>query len=316
MAEKKVLVSTLTSVYKSETYLELFLLNFLNQTIANHTELILNVSNPSKTEISLIKKYRPEIKHLKVKVNRNRISIYRSWNQSLSLATGRYIAVWNVDDLRTRNSLESQISIITQGKHVGCSGPFTVVRKFGEFEGQALNNVNAPHYENYRSMLLGPFFMFDSRTLESLKGFDEQFKVASDFDFAVRLSSVGTIGYTTNNLGAYLNSRSGASTSRNSIQPIERDSIYLRYRALDKVDVSLLPSSLDFDLDHAIIQNRKYKLHEVVPGLEMIRIVNLGHWKGIRFTTHQSIGTTLNRFTADIKGRIRFGISKLTKSFL
>lgn len=79
--------------------------------------------------------------------------------------------------------------------------------------------------------------MFLKKDLKILRGFDEQFQIASDFDFCIRLSTLGTVGYSSELLGYYLNNGQGASTQRGSRQPFEREAIYMRYGNYSKIDL-------------------------------------------------------------------------------
>jgi hypothetical protein len=112
--------------------------------------------------------------------------------------------------------------------------------------------------------------MFSKKSLKILRGFDEQFRVASDFDFAIRLASLGKFESTTNLIGYYLDSNEGASTRKDGVQAQEREAIYARYGAFHKSDPTLLHNIRKFDLDRVFVHDRIYTLRECTSNLDYI----------------------------------------------
>ena len=83
-------------------------------------------------------------------------------------------------------------------------------------------------------MILGPFFMFKKSVCNKIGFFDEQLKSSLDFDFAIRLAYHFSGKHLNKNLGYYLNEGKGLSTTKNSLQEIETNVIYLRYGLFHK----------------------------------------------------------------------------------
>jgi len=300
-------VTAITSLYKSEEYLELFLQNCLEQSIFHETFFALNISCPSKYELQMIRKYRPYFKgQIAVKQNSSLIPIYRAWNEMCREANTPYVAIWNVDDLRTPNSLASQLSLMQSGNFRSVAGPFSIVRHFGSTHGIIVNQSESPQSHWIEGMLHGPFFMFQKADLSILRGFDEQFKVAGDFDFAVRLTSLGRVGYTNNLLGYYLNERKGLSTSSSSTLPGERERIYLRYGVVKKIDYSILIEAAIFDFASIYVLGEKYLIQESMENFTQIRNSQLN-----KATTRSQISKMVRFIFVIIKNRFK---SKLKSS--
>ena len=278
---KVYMVTTITSLYRSEKYLESFLQNCLEQSAFNKTFFLLNISCPSREELSIIKKYLPSFNgQLSITRHKKLVSIYRAWNELCDKAQTPYVAIWNVDDLRTRHSLSSQLALMQTGKFRSVAGPFSIVREFGSTSGQVVDNSESPHSHWLEGMLHGPFFMFRKKDLSILHGFDEQFKVAGDFDFAIRLTSLGQVGYTRELLGHYLNQRSGLSTSQDSILPIERERIYLRYGVAKKFDYSMLHQVSYFDFTSLQVLGKRFMVEQSMKDFSFIRSTLIGEGNG------------------------------------
>jgi GT2 family glycosyltransferase len=250
-------VSVISSCYKMGNYLKIFLELLPQQTLFKNIEIVLNHHEPSKKEIELVKKFQKKypgrLNHL---INKSVIPLYSSWNRCIRNSKGKYLAIWNIDDLRTENSLELQYNIIKNDNVGFVYGNYTSVKKFGSKNGFFINHRKFNKFELTRSMILGPFFMFKKNLCNKIGFFDEQFKVAGDFDFAIRLALQSKGKMIKENLGYYLN-KNGLSTRPNSLQPIEKDQICFRYGIFDKIEKKNIPYLLDYNVKNFLYQ-RKY----------------------------------------------------------
>lgn len=275
-SSKRYLVTTITSLYRSEEFLETFLQNCLEQSLFSKTLFSFDFSNPSSIEIQILEKYRPYFgEQIIVKRRKSKISIYVAWNDMCKNSTTPFLAIWNVDDLRTPDSLASQVQLMIDSNVRSVTGPFKIVRNFGSTVGDRIDKAESPKSHWLEGMLHGPFFMFRKRDLSLLKGFDEKFLVAADFDFAIRLTSLGTVGYTKELLGYYLNQGKGLSTSRDSSLELERERIYLRYGVLKKLDFALLPEASNFDFSHVTVAGENFAVVNSMKNFEEVRLGNI-----------------------------------------
>jgi len=250
-------VSVISSCYKMGNYLKIFLELLPQQTLFKNIEIVLNHHEPSKKEVELVKKFQKKypgrLNHL---INKSVIPLYSSWNRCIRNSKGKYLAIWNIDDLRTENSLELQYNIIKNDNVGFVYGNYTSVKKFGSKNGFFINHRKFNKSELIRSMILGPFFMFKKNLCNKIGFFDEQFKVAGDFDFAIRLALKSKGKMIKENLGYYLN-KNGLSTRPNSLQSIEKDQICFRYGIFDKIEKKNIPYLLDYNVKNFLYQ-RKY----------------------------------------------------------
>lgn len=306
-SSKKYLVTTITSLYRSEEFLGTFLQNCLEQSFFSRTLFSLDFSNPSGREVEILTEYRSYFgNQLVVRQRKSRVPIYVAWNDMCKNSTTPFLAIWNVDDLRTYGSLASQVDLMKENGVRSVTGPFDIVRTFGSTSGERIDKSESPRTHWFEGMLHGPFFMFRRQDLSLLKGFDEKFSVAADFDFAIRLTSLGTVGYTNNLLGYYLNQGKGLSTSRNSSLNVERERIYLRYGVLKKLDFGLLPEVSNFDFTNVVVSGKTFPVVDSMKNFEEIRSTNIGQFSEV--SVLQKICWELYRKS---KSKLKFKIKRI-----
>jgi glycosyltransferase involved in cell wall biosynthesis len=244
-----ILISTITPCFRMKKYLKKFLDELPQQTIFNELEIVLDHNEPDEEEISWVKdfqaKYPGRLKHIIVpKVD----PIGTSMNRCIKEASGDLVCIWNVDDLRTPNSIELQCEAFKGGPEVGIAyGNYKSVTSFGSTDGITIDFENTKE-DPTRSFIFGPFVMFRKKLLERSGYFDEQLKSGADFDLLIRLALISKSRWVTGNLGYYLNEGLGASTRPNSKQPLERTIIELRYGIYDKIDYDYLPATTRYDV--------------------------------------------------------------------
>ena len=207
-------------------------------------------------------------------------------NRCIKEAFGKYVTIWNVDDLRTPNSIELQFNELEKDPEVGIVyGNFIVVRSFGAKEGVLTVFSHYPQSELTRSMITGPFIMFRKSLCEKAGYFDEQLKSGADFDLSVRLGFNAKGAMPKENLGYYLNEGLGASTRPNSKQVLDRTTIELRYGIYDKVDYDAVPlSTTEHDISHIISFGQSKHVSTFVPNYADVLVHRRKAWfaKGMR----------------------------------
>lgn len=243
-------ISAISPCYRMKDYIEIFLDRLPRQTFFTRMEVVLDHNEPEKSEVELVKKFQKKypgrLKHIIVK---KVDPIGTSMNRCIYNAKGKFLTIWNVDDLRTNNSIELQYNQIKKDKEVGfVYGNYTIVKKFGFTEGKFINHKNFDKNELIKSMILGPFFMFRKKLCRKIGFFDEQLLQGADFDFAIRLALASKGKMIFENLGYYLNAQKGLSTKPNSLQPIERDLICMRYGIFEKIENNNVPYFMNYEI--------------------------------------------------------------------
>ena len=232
-----------------------FLDNLSTQTHKD-LEIVLDHNDPSDEEVKLVEEYNEQydnILHIKVE---GVDPIGTSMNRCIEYATGDYLCIWNVDDLRTPDSIEVMAKALDENPDVDfVYGNYVIVPKFGGTEGQYVDETGRED-ELTTGMILGPYFMFRKSILEKSGVFDEQLVQGADYDLALRLAMNGKGLHLPINLGYYLNEGLGQSTKPNSKQPIERTVIELRYN-IRVLEPHLVPYTRSYDVDNIIVDEEK-----------------------------------------------------------
>ena len=230
-------VSVITSVYNSELYLPSFLDSVNEQSCASQIELMLRMNDPTEKELSVVEKFATNFPG-KLVVSQTKLEpVSASMNWCVNNSEADLLCIWNVDDLRTPNSILSQATVMEQGVDFAY-GPYIVVSEFGQKVGRCVDVGQYKLIRFRRDMKLGPFMMFTRDALNAVGPFDEGLRITSDFDFAMRLTRFGRGASTDSILGYYLNAGNGLSTSSKlmSIHENERQIIFARYGIWEKLD--------------------------------------------------------------------------------
>ena len=232
-----------------------FLDNLSTQTHKD-LEIVLDHNDPSDEEVKMVEEYNEQhdnILHIKVE---GVDPIGTSMNRCIEYATGDYLCIWNVDDLRTPDSIEVMAKALDENPDVDfVYGNYVIVPRFGGIEGQYVDETGRED-ELTTGMILGPYFMFRKSILEKSGVFDEQLVQGADYDLALRLAMNGKGLHLPINLGYYLNEGLGQSTKPNSKQPIERTVIELRYN-IRVLEPHLVPYTRSYDVENIIVDEEK-----------------------------------------------------------
>ena len=248
-------VSTITPCYNMSKYMRGFLDNLSTQTHKD-LEIVLDHNDPSDEEVKLVEDYNEQydnILHIKVE---GVDPIGTSMNRCIEYATGDYLCIWNVDDLRTPDSIEVMAKALDENPDVDfVYGNYTIVPNFGGTQGQYVDETGRED-ELTTGMILGPYFMFRKSILDKSGVFDEQLVQGADYDLALRLAFNGKGLHLPVNLGYYLNEGLGQSTKPDSKQPVERTVIELRYD-IRVLEPQLVPYTKTYDIENIIVDEEK-----------------------------------------------------------
>ena len=248
-------VSTITPCYNMGRYMKGFLENLSTQTHKD-LEIVLDHNEPTDEEINLVEEHNQKhdnILHIQVE-GVDPIGI--SMNRCIEFASGDYLCIWNVDDLRTPDSIEVMAKTLDDNPDIDfVYGNYTIVPNFGNTEGKYVDETGREN-ELTTGMILGPFFMFRKSIIEKSGVFDEQLVSGADYDLALRLAFNGKGMHIPVELGYYLNDGQGLSTNVNGKQPIERTVIEMRYN-IRVLEPQLMPYTSDYDVENIIVDEQK-----------------------------------------------------------
>ena len=243
-------ICIILSLYRGERFLEKYLNNVLEQTIAHQIELSIVHNEPNEIECQILERFSKKIPIVKCSVQRE--NLYSSWNRALAQSTAPYVACWNVDDTRAPDSLERMAEMLDSNPICGWTyGDFVVTHEFCSQKGRMAHTPEWSLEHSTNGAIGGPFFMWRRSLMDKTGWFDEQFSSGGDFDFTVRLSLNSEGIRTPGILGYFLNERTGLSTTGDR-HYIERTAIQLRYGIYQTIDWKYVPRALNMRVCHIL----------------------------------------------------------------
>ncbi len=236
------MVSIITSLYRTDKYLSQFeqnlrvFVNALNSAQVDF-ELIVIANDATEVEKNFALKFKNEnwFKFLEI----GREPLYATWNRGAEMAKGEVMGFWNVDDVRFGNAIVEAEKLFQASAEL-VHFPFVIKRylKLGSWFlplPKTTINHQIPEFssktksEFLAGMVCGPFFMFTKDLYNRVGPFDEQFKIAGDFDWCVRAVKVSDKVVKAKSLGGVFRVDGGGLSAGGSSRHIaENNVIYVR----------------------------------------------------------------------------------------
>lgn len=230
------MISFITSLYNSDKYLPIFIERVeevskkLTQSQIKH-EFIIISNNPTIKEREALKE---------IESNRNipaqiitcaRESLYATWNRGIREAKFSIITFWNVDDTRFFEGIIDGIGKINEGAEI-VYFPFIYKRYVKIFNVKILVKritIDPPKFDPatfIKGMHCGPFFMVAKKAFKKIGFFDQNFKIAGDFDWCVRATKAELVFCKSDIIsGIFTNDGTTLSGSKDKLQKFENSRI-------------------------------------------------------------------------------------------
>lgn len=229
-------ITVITSLYNCINYLDGYFDNLTKLSNTNNIEVLLLHNLPSNIELSIINQKLPSYPFVKHIIIPKREGLYTTWNRGIMLANGEYLCIWNVDDIRTPDSIIDQAETLDKNQDAELTyGDFYYMFKYPTPSNVLVNNKDflIDKRTFFRSHQIGCFPMWRKRIHNKIGYFDEQLKLVADFDFQIRVARTGCIIKTDKVIGYYLENVPNKLSSNLYMQTTERNVLYLRYGTFD-----------------------------------------------------------------------------------
>jgi hypothetical protein len=256
----------ITSLFNSELFLDQYLKSLVEMGLSDDIEVLLLFNQPNEREKEILNSYRLN-KNIKIHVIDEREGLYATWNRGIRLAQGKYIGIWNVDDIRTKDGLYEQIKLLDEHSNVYLAyGDFNIINSESTNNSELnhaldFNNYTKPFRTGYH---IGCFQMWKKDVHEKIGYYDEQFKIAGDFDFQTRVAQHFKMAKIKANLGLYLNNSKHKLSSQKQKQIIENNIVYLRNYCFSKINLCYLHfAKYNYDISNLTFYKVKYPLNKI-----------------------------------------------------
>jgi len=270
-------ISVITSIFNSQVFLEGYFKAIGEIENTHDIEVLLIHNAPNDNELAIINKYLEKfsfIRHIKVA---EREGLYSSWNRGIKLAKGKYLAVWNVDDIRSPGSLIAQKTALDNSDAAMCYGDFYGTDNYGSFKDRLYQ------YSEYQTLkkvvlrrhIIGCFPMWRKKIHEHIGFFDEQFRLVGDFEFQIRVALKYDLIKTPSYLGYYLENQTHKLSSNRKLQDKERTVVELRYRTYDKVMLHVFPFISGFRIRQILYSGNWIPLNKVTTSSNQVTATSI-----------------------------------------
>lgn len=267
-------ISVITSLYRGGNYLQSYLEHVKRITNPDEVEILLLHNDPTLEELNIIRNNINDIPFIKHIIIPEREGLYATWNRGVKLAQGEYCAIWNVDDVRTSDSLVLQAKCLDENKDADITyGKFMSVYQYGDINGDLIDDPDFTPSIAKERHLIGCFPMWRKSIHEKIGYFDEQFKLVADFEFQIRASFFCKIAKVKGGfLGYYLEGVSDKLSSNKQQQMLEQSKIDIRYGFYSQMDLCYVFFKYKFKTSSILSGQKKYAISTFIPQIHKYKL--------------------------------------------
>lgn len=223
------------STYNDELYIEESLRSILNQTLADFELIIYDDCSTDHTVEKIRAFHDPRIQLI---CNEENCGLTKNLNKGLRIARGKYIARMDGDDISEQTRFERQVAFLEEHPSVyliSCHA-----QNFGESD--LVNRIRGNSEVLRCRMLIRPVFahpgfMMRRELIEEGFFYDETFRTAQDYEFAVRAAGTHEIGMVPEILLHYRVHKKQISNTVNDNQVTNADRV--RQKQLGQLKITL-----------------------------------------------------------------------------
>lgn len=248
--EKCIKVSAIVSTYNSARFIQSCIVDLQRQTIAAQLEIIVIDSGSEENEGAIVKDFALRYDNIVYLRTEQREGLYTAWNRAIKMAKGKYITNANTDDRHHPSSFE------ILSKQLDDSDAFILA-----YHDQIISDIENETFEeclarNTRRQTY-PDFSHETLILGCLTGsqpmwrksahlqygyFSEEYKIAADYEFWLRISQTNSFLHIRNALGLFYDSPDTLSGSNNRFK-VDTETVRIQLEYLKKFPWSVKPSN-------------------------------------------------------------------------
>lgn len=192
MAVSEPLVSVIIPCHNAEKFAEISITSIINQSYQN-LEIILIDDCSSDSTLRVLNCLAQSDARVYVVKNQSNLKIAGTLNKGLQLATGKYIARMDADDISYQERIKKQVDFLERNADVGmCGSAITLIDDLGNINGK----IEYPSdTETIKAELLfgcpfiHPSVMIRKSVFESLEPYMENIIVGQDYELWLRIAN-------------------------------------------------------------------------------------------------------------------------------
>ena len=222
------LVSVITPAYGSEEYIEETIQSVLNQDYLNFEFIIINDGSPDNLE-DIVLRHRQGDKRIRYISQKNQ-GMCATRNDGADIATGKYLAFLDNDDLWERNNLSVKVQFLESNENIGLVHSDTEIidgssnKKNIFLRGKSGNLLNDLLSWNGTCIPAPSSILVRKSVHEKIGGFDPNLSIAGDKDYFIRVANLYEIGRIESVTWYY---RIHENNYHKNIAVMEKDEIYI-----------------------------------------------------------------------------------------
>ncbi|NOR46192.1 MAG: glycosyltransferase [Candidatus Delongbacteria bacterium] len=181
-------ISVIMSVYNGELYLNESINSILKQTFQDF-KFIITDDCSTDNSLSIIEKYMQDDDRIILMKNKENFGLTKNLNRMLAIASGKYIARMDADDISLPTRFEKQYEYLEKYPEIGVLG--TNISFFGiskHITSLPVDNEKIRVALLFENVIMHPSVMIRISVLTDNKlTYDESFKISQDYDLWCRL---------------------------------------------------------------------------------------------------------------------------------
>ena len=203
------LVSVLVSTYNAERFLPGCLRDIEQQTIADRIEIVVIDSGSSEDEAAIAASFAKQFGNVIYERTDERETIYAAWNRGLARARGTYVTNANTDDRSRRDAYEILSSRLEEHPDVALVYADSAITELPDEPFESASVVGVFRWPEFSidalfgEACVGPHPMWRRSLHERYGLFDDEFEVAGDYEWWLRIAQRETLLHLPEVLGLY-----------------------------------------------------------------------------------------------------------------
>lgn len=303
------IISVVMSVYNGELFLKDAIESILNQSYQNFEFIIIN-DGSSDSSLSIIKSYNDS--RIKLVENERNMGLIYSLNKAFSIASGKYIARMDSDDIAHSDRLKLQIEFLENNPSVGLVGSdyISFSDKHSKLIREPKSHGVIKTFLLFSATMCHPTVMLRKQILDDTRSrYNPEFKHVEDYELWTKLILHTQFANLPTPLLKYRDHQSQVSHKHKVIQTENGDIVRENY--LKSLGFSYSPSQLS--IHQLIASNQKIESFVILNSIESWLLQLTKHNEVSKVILHEDFQKAILKIWKDCCGNTNLGLKAYFK---